>query len=121
MTAITPAPSRAEELNAKALAKLDQAKAIAAVAEDAGREFTDEERTTVKSLFDEARQLSAESKTAMGDGDLLKAMSGLGSELTAGAVDLKDSVDPADHGTPGLLKRARKSIGEQFTEDEAWK
>lgn len=123
MTAITPAPTRSEELKAKGMAKIEQAKSIATIADDAGRDLTDEERATVKGLIDEAAEIVRQAKQATGDLDLKKAMTGFGEEFAAmGATDLGDlSTDPADYGTPGLQARARKSVGERFTEDEAWK
>jgi len=118
MPTITPSAPAHAELRAEAKAKLEKASAIAAKADDAGRDFTPEERGEVKTLIEEARDLKARADEAAGDSELRKTMSELGSGLT---VEHVTATDPDLLGNPLGGRRSRKSLGERFVENPDYK
>lgn len=116
-TLTTSTPAHAE-LRAQAKAKLEAAGAIAAKADDAGRDFTTDERGEVKTLMEEARDLKARADELAGDSELRKALADLGSALT---VDHVDATDPNLIGGTLAGLRSRKTLGDRFVENPAFK
>lgn len=97
-----------EELKNQAKAKLEAAQAIAKSAEDAGRDFTDDERSQVKSLFDEAAALKNRWENADADADLMSQVSALGKGLESGGI----VIPGRDTLAAGL------GLGDAFVSDE---
>lgn len=108
-----------KDLIEKLKAVLLKARDAAAKAEEAGREFTAEERQQVTGWMEEAKALRAKIKQAEDDQALLKSIADLGGDLpTEGGA----AAVPAIAGTPGGGGRG-KSLGEQFagsTDYQGW-
>lgn len=102
---------RIADLKAQARAKLEEAGRLAKTAEDAGRDFSDEERSTVKTLVEEARELKSRWEAIEADGDLLAEVSSIGKAALAGDLRL-----------PALDDELKsRSLGDHFVNDEAVK
>lgn len=86
---------------------LENADAIAKKAEGEDRSLTDTERTEIKSLFDEAKSLKADSTLVT---DLRKFADDIAEDDPADDVDI-DGANPAGDG---------KTIGERFVKSAAW-
>lgn len=99
-----------DELAAKALANLERVKAIADGAVAAERELTDDERGTIKSLMEEARDLKRRRDNRDADAELASEILSLGEGLAAKAVPVTGPTVDANG--------RRKSLGERFTDDE---
>lgn len=96
-----------EDLLLEKTAELEKGRAIAAKAEDEGRDLTGDERTSIKACIDNARKAHGEILSMDGDAALLNDLSVLGQPIG----ELAKSTS-----APGAK---RKSIGAQFSEAEA--
>ncbi len=103
-----------KELREKLRAALLNARNICDEVEKAGRDFTAEERQKVAGYMEEAKGLKAAITAAEGDEAMRKALQDLGAglELKQNGGQPTQSMQPGGRG---------KSIGEQFTESEAFK
>ncbi len=95
-----------KDLIEKLKAVLLKARDVAAKAEEAGRDFTADERQQINGWLTEAKALREKIKQAEGDAELLKSIADLGVDLPAGGA----STGPVVTGSAGK----GKSIGEQF-------
>jgi len=103
-----------KELKEKLQAALLAGRALCDVAEEAKRDFTDEERQKVAGYLTEAGQWKEKIKTAEGDDALRKALVDLGAGLDMGGNGGQPAV-----GAPDALKGA--TIGAQFVNAPAYK
>ena len=97
-----------KELKGKLTAVLTAARDMAAVAEKAERDFTDDERQKVAALIKEAADLKASIKQAEGDADLHRQLDELGALGVSGGQQ------------NGGMAGKGKSIGEQFVSAPAY-
>ncbi len=100
-----------ERFNAALLA----AKAVVDAAEAGNRDFTDEEKATIVTKMDEAKDLKEKIKQAEGDAALRKQIADLGS-----AFDLAPGGD-GQKPIPGGPAGRGKTLGEQFVESDVFK
>lgn len=112
-------PADIAELKAKAGVLIEEVRTISDTAEKTSRDFTAEERSTVKSKLDEARGLTDQAKRLKserdGDVELRAAMDSLGGDLGLLGKAHPTSAERSDE------KGRRKTLGELFVEDEAFK
>lgn len=99
--------TKVDELNAKILASMTAAKAIAEKAEAEGREFTDEERGQVKGHLDAAKKAKDQALAAADDDALRKSIE----ELDAPKLEVT--------GDP-VKSKAKGTLGQRFTKSEAF-
>ncbi len=104
-----------KELKEKMQAALLAAKAICDAAEEAKRDFTDDERQKVAGYLTEAKQWKEKIKTAEGDDALRKAVLDLGAGLDIAG----NGGDQPAVGAPGALKGA--TVGAQFVNAPTFK
>ncbi len=104
-----------KELKEKMLAALQAARAICDAADEAKRDFTEDERQKVAGYLTEAKQWKDKIKAAEGDEALRKAVLDLGAGLELGT---SAGGQPA-LGAPGALKGA--TVGAQFVNAPAYK
>ncbi len=107
-----------KELKDQRDAKLREAQAVCGVAEEAGRDFTAEEREKVKALVTEATELKGQIKEleerSAGDVELKRQIAQLGEGL--------ESRKSSPGGPGGLIVPVKgKTLGEQFVESAEFK
>lgn len=99
-----------EQIKDELRAHLTQARDIAAEAEKAGREYTDEERGKLQELMAKAQGCKERLEKAKADSAVKDAMKGLGDEIGLNEKS-GDRVTPS-----GLIVPGRKSIGQAYVE-----
>lgn len=106
---------KTEEIKGRLEVVLKEAQAIAAKADDEGRDFTDDERATVQAKMAEANDLGEQFKKAKSDNDLRKAIAGFGSDIGLN--------EPCEKRTPSgiVVPDARKSLGQHYVESAEYK
>jgi len=92
---------------------LEDARAIAAKAEEEGRDFTADERQKVENILNEAKSLKEKLDRAKEDAEMVRQIMDL-EGLFADAPEPKDKKPPAKPGKRG-------SLGQQFTESPEFK
>lgn len=110
-----------KELTEELKHHLKTAQDIAAAADDAGRDFTDAERSQVTEAMGKAREVQARLKTAKADAETRTAIKELGDDI--GLVDQEaEQKSRREQATrSGLMTPERgKSIGEMFTDSEQY-
>lgn len=108
--ALTLKEHTAAELAIVVKSALQTARDIAKAAEDAGRDFTTEERAKVADLLEGAKAVKARVKDLKGDQEMRDAIATMG-----------EGIDVAEEGKGGGKGKAkRQSLGSLFTTDPAW-
>jgi len=104
-----------DEIKGRLEVVLKEAQAISAKAEDAGRDFTDDERSAVQAKMAEANDLAEQFKKAKGDGELRKAIAGFGDEIGLN--------EKSEKRTPSglVIPDGRKSLGQHYIESAEYK
>ena len=109
--------SKKEALKEQLKAALLEANTIAKAAEDADRDFTDDERATVMAKMAEARDLKAKMDQADGDAAAMKAIAELGDGIGIGLNEKGEKQTP--NGL--IVPDGRKSIGQHYVDSPEYK
>jgi HK97 family phage major capsid protein len=113
--------SKIDELQRELVAVLAPVQALAKKAEDEGRDFTDAERAEVTAGMEKAGEVKKRLVAAKADKQLMDTVSQFGDDIglvdkDAEAKNRRDQV-----GQDGISRLGRKSLGQHYTDSQAFK
>lgn len=115
-------PTVMENLEAELVATLTPLRDLAKAAEDANRELTDPEREQIKTGMAKATDIKDRIKNVKGDQGLLDTVRALGEGIGLNDADAERAKRGQQVTQSGLIVPAGgKSLGEHFTDSEAYK